>query len=49
MQEPPPPPLGGGGGGRAAAALLTMENEQVEVEEVVDGREELLEFELDGS
>jgi hypothetical protein len=49
MQEPPPPPTGGGGGGRAAAALLTMENEEVEVEEVVDGRDELLEFELDGS
>jgi hypothetical protein len=49
MQEPPPPPVGGGGGGRAAAALLTMENNDVESEEVVDGREELLEFELDGS
>ncbi len=51
MQAPPPPPEeGGGGGGRAAAALLTMENDEPpDPEDEVDGREELTEFELEGS
>jgi hypothetical protein len=39
-----------GGGSRSAAGLLTMEgDEQVETEEVTDGREELVEFEMEGS
>lgn len=50
MQAPPPPPEEGGGGSRAAAALLTMEtDEPPDPEEEVDGREELTEFELEGS
>jgi hypothetical protein len=51
MQAPPAPPTGGGGGGvQAAAALLTTENDQpLEPEQEVDGREELAEFELEGS
>ncbi len=48
VQEPPPEPTGGGA--RTAAGLLTMEGEgQNEVEEVIDGREELVEFDLEGS
>jgi hypothetical protein len=50
MQAPPPPPEEGGGGGRAAAALLTMENEEPpDPEDEIDGRQELAEFELEGS
>lgn len=52
MQAPPPPPQEGGGGGgvRAAAELLTMQNEKPpEPEEEKDDREELIEFELEGS
>jgi len=52
MQAPPPPPQesGGGGGVRAAAELLTMQNEKPpEPEEETDDREELIEFELEGS
>ncbi len=51
MQAPPPPPQEGGGGGvRAAAELLTMENDEPpDPEEETDDREELIEFELEGS
>mgnify|MGYP000143271723 CR=1 FL=1 len=49
LQAPPLPEEGGGGGG-AAAALLTMESDEpMEVVQEVDGREELAEFELEGS
>ena len=51
MQAPPPPPQEGGGGGvLAAAALLTMENDEPpDPEEETDDRQELIEFELEGS
>jgi hypothetical protein len=50
MQAPPPEPEEGGGGGRAAAALLTMEAEEpLEPQAEEDGRDELTEFELEGS
>lgn len=51
MQAPPPPPPEGGGGSvRAAAELLTMENDQPsDPEEETDDRQELIEFELEGS
>ena len=52
MQAPPPPPQegGGGGGARAAAELLTMQNDKPpEPEEETDDRQELIEFELEGS
>ena len=52
MQAPPPPPAEGGGGGgvRAAAELLTMETDEApEPEEETDDREELIEFEMEGS
>jgi len=51
MQAPPPPPPEGGGGSvRAAAELLTMENDEApDPEEETDDRQELIEFELEGS
>jgi hypothetical protein len=52
MQAPPLPPEEGGGGGgvRAAAALMMMQTEeQPEPEPQDDGREELIDPELEGS
>lgn len=50
MQAPPPPPDGGGGTLRTAAALLTMADDAPAGPEVeTDDRQELSEFELEGS
>jgi hypothetical protein len=49
LQAPPLPPVGDGGGG-AAATLLTMESDEpLELEQEVDGREELADLEMEGS
>jgi hypothetical protein len=50
MQAPPPPPEGGGRSVRTAAALLTMADDAPAGPEVeTDDRQELSEFELEGS